>query len=338
MNNNYYVPPNGFNQFVNPLEKRNDKKILSTAGNLYGGAILFYFVMSVAVSFLIVFLGKAFPAVNMIFEDQLLSDSYSVIASVLYIGLPFFVSYLILKRKKYSGILPLGTTYNKKASTYLVMMMLTVILLTSMAVNLVSFTIQDILGVTFSSGFEDITVKGLPQTVMCILSMAVIPAIVEEIAVRGVILQPLRRYGDKFAIVASAVIFSLLHGNMVQIPYTLFAGIYFGYVAVAAGSLWPTIILHFFNNLFSAIITCVDGNIGSGAANVVTFLMLAAVVITGIVGGVCYANMRYRVKLQKGVNTLKTGEKISALFVNVPMIFALIITLFLTLTSISFTE
>lgn len=335
MNNNYYIPPNGYNgniPVINPLEKRNDKRILSTAGNLYGAAILFYFVASFAVSFL---LAKFFKGFRYIVEEQLLSDAYSVLASVLFIGLPFFIVYLILKRKKYSGILPLGTTYNGKAAVYLVMMMLPVVLLTSMAVNMVSFTVQEMLGITFSSGFEDMTVKGIPETVMCILSTAVIPAIVEEISVRGVILQPLRRYGDRFAIVASAVIFSLLHGNMVQIPYTLFAGMYFGYVAVATGSLWPTIVLHFFNNLFSAVIMCVDGNFGSAAANVATFLMLFVIIVTGAVGAVMYFGMRYKVTLQKGVKTLKTGEKISALFLNVPMVFALIVTLMLTLTSIS---
>lgn len=282
------------------------------------------------------FLRNTFSAsLGIIYRDNIASDAYSILASILYIGGPFLLVYCILKSKKYCGVLPLGTVYNRKAAVSLSMMMFPIILITTVMINYVSFIFQQIAGLEFSSGFEDVTIKGAPQIFMSIMSMSVVPAIVEEIAIRGVLLQPLRRYGDKFAIVASALIFSMLHGNMVQIPYTLFAGIYFGYIAVATGSLWPTIVLHFLNNMFSTVITIVSSNASDAAANAVTALMLAVIVICGIVGGIVYYKMRYRVKLKKGVKTLTTGEKISSLFINFPMVLAMVIMFILTMKSVT---
>ena len=166
--------------------------------------------------------------------------------------------------------------------------------------------------------------------------MAVLPAVVEEIAIRGIVLQPLRRYGDWFAIIASSLIFSLMHGNMVQIPYTLAAGIIFGVVAVSTGSLWPSIVLHFLNNLFSVLILCVDSNFSETAANFFVFIMLGALVLQGIAGGVIFFNMRYRPRFAKGVKTLNNGEKANALFGNPVMIAALVAMVLVALTSISF--
>lgn len=344
MNNNFqgYVQPNGYNQYgmpyVNPLdlEKKNDKKILRTMGNLFGGAVILYIVASFVSAFALMFLGNFFPSVNLIFENQLMSDAYGAMGSILFIGVSFLIAHLVLRSKKYVGVLPLGTTYNRKAAAYLVMMMLPIILVTSMVVNYISFSVQESAGITFSSGMEDMQVVGASQVIMNIIAMAITPAIIEEIAIRGIILEPLRRYGDKFAIVASALIFSLLHGNMVQIPYTLFAGIYFGYVAVKTGSLWPSIILHFFNNLFSTVIIAADSNFGEMASSILALLMLLVIIIVGIFGGIKYSSMRYRVEFKKGVTTLKLGEKISALFWNVPMVFAVIIMLILTATSVTF--
>lgn len=335
-------PPsgNGYNTMFgmpnnNLAEKNNDKKILRTMGNLFGGAVIAFIALSMAVSFAIGLISTVFPKAMMLFGDQIANDAYGIVSSILFIGAPFLLAYAVLKKKKYAGILPMGTAYNRKAAVYIVMMMLPVMIISTLIINIVSFNIQNMLGITFTSGI-DMTVKGFSGTAMCVISMAVVPALVEEIAIRGVIMQPLRRYGDKFAIVASAMIFSLLHGNMVQIPYTLVAGIYFGYIAVATGSIWPTIVLHFLNNLYSAVIISTDGNFGETAANGAMYAMLAAMIVTGIIGAVLFFRMRYTVKLANGVETFKTSEKVTALFGTVPMVIAIIIMIILTSTSVSF--
>lgn len=337
--NGQQFPATGYNQygelFINPVEQANDRKMLRVMGNLFGFAVLLYFAMMFASSFIIGFLQRFFPSVRYLYEDRLMSEAYSSIGAIVFIFMPFMLVYYVLKTKKYTGMLPLGTSYNKKASVYLVMMVLPAMMLTTMAVNVVSSIIQASLGLTFSSGFEDMQTKGAAQILMSVISMAIIPALTEEIAMRGAVLQPLRRYGDRFAVVSTALIFSLIHGNMVQIPYAFFGGLYFGYVAVATGSIWPTIVLHFMNNMFSVIVKCVDSSFGANAANAASYILLLAMIVSGVIGAVLYSRMNYRVKTKKGVKTLKTGEKVKALFLNAPMLIAFIIVIILTSASVS---
>lgn len=350
--NNYYGAPYGYpngnmpprygasfyqGNPITPMqqEKNNDKKIIRTIGAFVAMAILLYIGLSTLSGVIVGALSEFFPKVGLIFDNTLLNYAYGNIASVLFIALPFLIAHLVLRKKRISGILPLGTTYNKKASISLVMMLFPVVIITSMVINFISFIFQTSTGIEFSGGYDEV-INGPPEIAMAVISVAVLPAVVEEIAIRGVVLQPLRRYGDWFAIIASSLIFSLMHGNMVQIPYTLTAGIIFGMVAVSTGSLWPSIVLHFLNNMFSVLILCVDSNVSETAANVFVFIMLGILVLQGIAGGAIYFSMRYRPRFAKGVKTLNNGEKAGALFGNPVMIAALVVMVLIALTSISF--
>lgn len=77
--------------------------------------------------------------------------------------------------------------------------------------------------------------------------------IVEEFVFRGVILGLLKRYGDRFAIFISAILFGLIHANIEQFIYAFLIGLYFGFVLVKTKSLWTTILLHSLFNSSSAL-------------------------------------------------------------------------------------
>lgn len=83
------------------------------------------------------------------------------------------------------------------------------------------------------------------------ITIAVIPPIVEELLFRGMVLNSLRKYGDGFAIVASALLFGLYHGNFVQMVFAFLAGLVMALVVVRTGSLWTSILIHFVNNSIS---------------------------------------------------------------------------------------
>lgn len=315
-------------------EEQNDKKILKKLGSLFGLAIIFYVACSTLFSLAILFLSEHFPVFNLLYENEFANYAYSVIGSILYIGVPFGLVYLALKKKKIAGVLPFGTVYNGKAAVYLTMMSIPAMTLSSMIVNAISLIIQSLMGIEFISGLEDLQMTGVSGFLIGVISMAVVPAIIEEFSIRGVVMQPLRRYGDGFAIVASAFIFSIMHGNMAQIPYTVVGGLYLGYLAIATGSIWPSIIVHFVNNMYSVVIMSVDSNFGESASGVVAIMMIGLFIAMGIFGGIKFFSMNYKTKLGEGVKTLKTGKKIKALFVNIPMVIAVVIMIVITLTSI----
>lgn len=70
----------------------------------------------------------------------------------------------------------------------------------------------------------------------------------EEILFRGLVLRSMEPYGKKFAIFASALMFGLYHGNIIQIPFAFAVGLVLGYVTVEYNIGWA-MVLHMFNNL-----------------------------------------------------------------------------------------
>ncbi len=336
-NGNYVnTQMNGFNSLYEKQENiKNDKKILKKIGFCVGLAIISYIILADLSSIIIFAVGKYYPNILLIATDNIAESAYSILASVFFIGVPFAIVHLILKKKRIAGNLPFGTTYNKKASINLVMFMLPITIFSAIAVNMISFVIQAVLGVSFVSGLENETSYGLTESLIAAVATAVIPAIIEEFVIRGVVMQPLRRYGDWFAVISAAVIFSLMHGNMVQIPYTLVSGIYLGYVAIATGSLWAPIVLHFLNNLTSVLIMVYTCNLSETGSNVAIGITYLAIVVCGVVGGINFFKMRYKTRMAKGVQTLKTFEKIKAMFINLPMIIAFILLCLTALGSIN---
>ena len=75
--------------------------------------------------------------------------------------------------------------------------------------------------------------------------------IAEELLFRGIVLRTLRPWGKQAAILISALVFGLFHGNVVQIPFAFAVGVVLGYVAVEHSIIWA-IVLHIINNFVVA--------------------------------------------------------------------------------------
>lgn len=86
---------------------------------------------------------------------------------------------------------------------------------------------------------------------MNIFVLAVLPALLEEMVFRGFVLRTLRPYGDLFAVLVSAFLFGLMHGNIEQVPFALIVGIVLGWLYVATDNIWVPILIHFTNNALS---------------------------------------------------------------------------------------
>lgn len=95
------------------------------------------------------------------------------------------------------------------------------------------------------------SVSGSTESFSMFLYMGILAPVSEEILFRGYVLRTLRPYGKRFAIFGSALLFSLFHGNLLQIPYAFLAGLLLGYVTVEYSAGWA-LVLHVFNNLVLA--------------------------------------------------------------------------------------
>ena len=166
---------------------------------------------------------------------------------------------------------------------------------------------------------------------LLLLSTCVIPALVEEFLFRGVILRSLMRFGAGTAILISAFLFALMHGNVAQIVFAFPLGVLFALFVVRTGNIWITIAIHFLNNLFSSLYLVIEAAAGMDAVNVYSMLFPPILWVLGI-AGLLYLLLRSRgtfFRLPAAPALLAPGQKGSALFGNPGMI------LFLCFTAVS---
>lgn len=126
--------------------------------------------------------------------------------------------------------------------------------------------------------------RGTAANVLYFISIAILPAILEEAMFRGVILQSLRRYGDGFALIVSSVLFGVMHGNLVQAPYTMVVGFIIGYFVLYTGSIWPGVLIHFVNNGSSVVMEWATRNTTAQQDEMIYGILFVGELVLGLLG------------------------------------------------------
>ena len=149
-------------------------------------------------------------------------------------------------------------------------------------------SIFNMFGFSMMEGLEQVSTTG--DTLSMFLYVAILAPITEEMLFRGAILRSLQPYGKKFAVLASAFLFGIFHGNFIQTPYAFLVGLVLGYVTVEYSMGWA-IFLHLLNNLvlvdmmnrLSAVLPTAVGELitllfiwGCAAASVVVLIVKRA--------------------------------------------------------------
>ena len=121
----------------------------------------------------------------------------------------------------------------------------------------------------------DNVVNSLPTWLYLVMVGAIAP-VMEELIFRKLLLDRLRPFGDRCAILVSAVAFGLFHMNLYQLFYATALGLVFAGVVVKTGRIWHTIALHAIVNLGSAGMSALTGagRWGAGAAGILMFLLM----------------------------------------------------------------
>ncbi len=102
----------------------------------------------------------------------------------------------------------------------------------------------------------------LPLT---LVTFAVIPALVEEVVFRGVVLHAVQaRWSTGAAVVTSAVVFAAYHMTLVQLVPAFTLGVVLAVLAIRARSIIPGMVLHLLNNT-AAIVVSRDALPGVGS-------------------------------------------------------------------------
>lgn len=150
-----------------------------------------------------------------------------------------------------------------------------------------------------------------------ILYGVIIAPIVEESIYRGLAIHLLKPYGKRMAVVISAVIFGLMHGNIAQAVNGICFGLVMGTITVQCGSIIPTVMIHIMNNALAEIPDIADV-LGS---DIGYELYLAAVIVCLVLGTlVMFANHR-RIRLPKDEGcVMNSTERYNTALLNPPML------------------
>lgn len=122
----------------------------------------------------------------------------------------------------------------------------------------------NLIGFSAMEAVEMATISG--TTFSMYVYVCFLGPIAEELLFRGLVLRTLKPWGKQTAILISAIVFGLFHGNVVQIPFAFAVGVVLGYVAVEYSITWA-IVLHIINNfviadLLTRLMELLPGDLG----------------------------------------------------------------------------
>lgn len=82
------------------------------------------------------------------------------------------------------------------------------------------------------------------------VTLALVPAILEEFLFRGIISAEYSTYGAATSIIMSSVMFAMLHMSFVKLPIYLFTGVILALTAAVSDSIISSMLVHGLNNIF----------------------------------------------------------------------------------------
>lgn len=333
-----YPPPPPYNWQYDPLaqEKKREKKNISRISITVGLAVIGFTLLSMVLGVLL----RAIPGFLSEYKGNAsFSIYFDMVYSVFIIGVPFFAAMSYLKSKDaLPAVLPLGTAKNTPVFFLLVFSGLMACIAGSYASSIFGSIFQNLFGIEFTMAEDGIKLTTASVILPYIVKTAVLPALIEEFAMRGVVMQSLRKYGDWFAIIMSSLVFALLHGNMVQIPFAFIAGIAIGYAVTVTGSMWTGVLIHFLNNLASIVMQIGIDNCSETVSSVITMSVVFVIMIIGIIcAAIYFKNYSHAYPLKNGESlVLSWNEKTRAFVVTAPMIIAICLLLWKTAMYIEF--
>lgn len=177
----------------------------------------------------------------------------------------------------------------------------------------------------FSSMLENFGFQSNPQTIPVVptvpsylinfIATAIVPPFVEEFLFRGVILSQFRKYGDAFAVIASALLFGLLHRNFPQIVFAFICGLALGTTLVKTNCIWIPVSIHMFVNGFYVILNIVRFHFNPSIYAIVFYSVILTLIFTALLS-VLYLFIKKRDIFIFGRGVISLGSGIGNSFAN----------------------
>lgn len=113
----------------------------------------------------------------------------------------------------------------------------------------------------FKGGTEDVTDSVITQkqslgaNIIMYFYICIFGPILEELLFRGIVLESVRPYNERFAIFFSSLIFGIMHGNISQAVNGFLIGLVLGALYVRSGSIVPSTVMHILMNSVTSVVS-----------------------------------------------------------------------------------
>ena len=254
-----------------------EKKGIRKAALIIGLSVLILmgvsFFWATAYFFIMGRLGIDYNRALEIVSDPAVMQVVQIIISTLMFSLPFIIVFKA-NRISISETVPLGKP--KKGNRLAMFFIgLSLCAFANIANSYAGYFFSGF-GINYNVDYGD-NPTGVFGFLLSFLATAIVPAFMEEFACRGLIMGILRRYGDGFAILMTAVVFGLMHGNFDQMPFAFMVGLALGFIVVQTNSLWIAIAVHSANNFVSVAFSYLLSPLSADIQNLIysVYLMVA---------------------------------------------------------------
>jgi membrane protease YdiL (CAAX protease family) len=169
---------------------------------------------------------------------------------------------------------------------------------------------------------------------MTILTYVLLPAILGEYFFRGLILQRLKPFGSRFAVVISSLLFALGGRNLSQLLGLFVLGVFLGWLTIQSGSLRSVIRLRLLQSALMLALTLTDW----AAPRVGSTLFYIVFLVTGAAALGVFVTFLIRQDLQRMKGKSLNGgteTKLRHFFAGVPAIAMVLAALFLIAENLS---
>ncbi len=129
-------------------------------------------------------------------------------------------------------------------------------LLLNVVITLIVSSLAYVLPADMVSALDQSTGAALTGNLFVMLiGTGILAPILEELVFRYGICGTLARSNATFALIASSLIFGIVHGNVIQAAYATILGLFFGFIYLKTKNIWYPAILHMAVNSSSVIVS-----------------------------------------------------------------------------------
>ena len=239
-------------------------------------ACVFMLVLQVACAFM-------FSGLNL--DDEIIEGLANTATYIISLAIPFFVAFLVFKILFKNTQKYIFRYETPKAPLLYIFGVIGIGYLTTLSLTLLFPKFVE---------FYSMESGDVPVTTLCMIllyvSNALLPAILEEWAFRGIICKNLLPYGKKGAIIISSLLFGIMHIDPPRIIFTFVIGVLLAICYEITGSLVLPMVIHFLNNALSvtALLFMDESDV-----NLIS-LLFSSIIIALIVCGIIFLIFYYR--------------------------------------------